>query len=694
MKLGKKIFLMSLSVGLILIMVLGVYSIANLIYLKWSLNNAQSQSSENISERSRANSSAAVNKHAQYIYNDQSNQINNKFFKIYNEIDVISSYLSDLYNKNSYTNNDYVDDDVLLQPGVSKIDVYDEYNKIKNIKTLMLGFVESRDDDRQRSILYVSESGMKISASSIIKTQESNILNNIDMRKMNWYTGAVEKGGFYWSEVYADSETGKSILTCSFPIYDNLGNLKGVLAENVVVDNFYSNTKETDEKAIKYYFLLDQNNKFILGCRANEVPTDYINNEFYNQILNTINSSSDKKGIIMVDDSIAGYSSIQNNGWNLVAIFDYDTLANSYKDVEVRSENFWNKVLDGIEKKIFITSIVYIGILALSTLFVVMISKKFLNKIERPVEDIKGVVREIGKGNLDQKIQINELDDLSSEFNRMTVDLKDYMNNLEKIIAERKRISTELEVAKTIQTSMLLTDFSEFPSISGIDLYATSKPAKEVGGDFYDFFMLDKNRMVFIIADASGKGVPAALFMVIAKTLIKNQAQLGLSPKDILKSVNESLCENNKANMFVTAIVGIFDFKLEKITFANAGHNLPLIYKNGKGFEWLKLKPNFILAGMKNVNYINQTIEIKKGDKIFLYTDGVTEALNNDKELFSNDRLINCLNDGFVKNSTHAKDILDHVQSSVNKFTQGAEQADDITMLVIDYEEDGPNIYN
>ena len=694
MKLGKKIFLMSLSVGLILIMVLGMYSISNLVYLRWSLNNTQSQSKENINERSKSNASESVNEQARLVSDDRSNQMNNKFSRISGEINIISASLSDLYNRSSYTNYDYINDDVFLQPGVSKSDVYDEYNKIKNIKDLMRGFVENGDDSQQRSILYVSESGMKISASSIVKAQDSNVLDNIDMRKMNWYTSAVEKGSFYWSGVYDDSETGKSILTCSLPIYDKSGKLRGVLAENIVIDSFYLNTTGSGQENIKYYFLLDENNKFILGYKENRVPTDYISNEFYDQILNTISSSSDKKGIIMMDDSIAGYSSIQNNGWNLVAVFDYDVLAKPYKEVEERSTNFWDQVLDDIEQRIFITSIIYIAILILSILFVVVVSRKCLNKVERPVEDIKSFVREIGKGNLDQKVQINELDDLSSEFNKMTVDLKDYMNNLEKIIAERKRISTELEVAKTIQTSMLPTDFSEFPSISGIDLYATSKPAKEVGGDFYDFFMLDKNRIVFIIADVSGKGVPAALFMVIAKTLIKNQAQLGLSPKDILKSVNESLCENNQANMFVTAIVGIFDFKLGEITFANAGHNLPLIYKNGKGFEWLKLKPNFILAGMKNINYVNQTIEVEKGDKIFLYTDGVTEALNNDKELFSNDRLINCLNDGFIKDSTNAHDILNHVQSSVNNFTQGAEQADDITMLVIDYEKDEPGIYH
>jgi sigma-B regulation protein RsbU (phosphoserine phosphatase) len=275
----------------------------------------------------------------------------------------------------------------------------------------------------------------------------------------------------------------------------------------------------------------------------------------------------------------------------------------------------------------------------------------------------------------------DELQDMSESFNRMVAALKEYMQNLEAVTADRERIATELDVATKIQASMLPCIFPAFPERAEFDLYASMEPAKEVGGDFYDFFLTDENTLAVVMADVSGKGVPAALFMVIAKTLIKNNAQYGKSPKEVFETVNNLLCENNEADMFVTAFMGYLDIPTGRFTYVNAGHNPPLI-KQGERFEWLKTKPAFVLAGMEDMLYKQQEITLEKGDTLFLYTDGITEAVNNENQLFTDPRLLETVNNGF---DLPLKEFTVFIKDEIDKFADGAEQADDITMLVLRY---------
>jgi len=247
--------------------------------------------------------------------------------------------------------------------------------------------------------------------------------------------------------------------------------------------------------------------------------------------------------------------------------------------------------------------------------------------------------------------------------------------------AKKERIDAELNVATHIQTSMLPHTFPAFPHRAEFDIYATMLPAKEVGGDFYDFFLLDDNTLAVVIADVSGKGVPAALFMVIAKTLIKSNALYGKNPKDVFEAVNNILCENNEENMFVTAFLGYLDIPSGKFTFANAGHNPPLL-RSGKQFDWLKTKPGFILACMENMLYKQYEVFLQPDDELFLYTDGVTEAMNNERELFSDPRLLETANNYL---DLPLKEFTEKLKGEIYKFADGAEQSDDITTLALRY---------
>jgi sigma-B regulation protein RsbU (phosphoserine phosphatase) len=204
-------------------------------------------------------------------------------------------------------------------------------------------------------------------------------------------------------------------------------------------------------------------------------------------------------------------------------------------------------------------------------------------------------------------------------------------------------------------------------------------PAKEVGGDFYDFYFVDKDNLAVVIADVSGKGVPAALFMVITKTLIKNSSS-SQSPKNVLESVNKELCENNEADMFVTAFMGFYNIPSGRFAYVNAGHNPPLVKRTGTGYEFLETEPGFVLAWMDSAQYTEKEIIFGPGDVLFLYTDGVTEAMNGKKELFGEQRLVAALNAG---GNLPPKDLLSAIKREVDNFADGTEQADDITMLAL-----------
>ncbi|GHU49207.1 hypothetical protein FACS1894127_1890 [Clostridia bacterium] len=242
-----------------------------------------------------------------------------------------------------------------------------------------------------------------------------------------------------------------------------------------------------------------------------------------------------------------------------------------------------------------------------------------------------------------------------------------------------------LDVAGRIQQDMLPRTFPRFPGHPGFDLYASMESAKEVGGDFYDFFLINENTLAVVIADVSDKGVPASLFMVIAKTLIRDNALNGKNPKEVFETVNDALCENNEAGMFVTAFLGYLNISSGNFTYVNAGHNLPLL-RSGRGdrmskrFEWLKAEPGFVLAGMKDTFYKLHETTLQVGDELFLYTDGVTEATNREKELFGDQRLLETVNSYL---DLPIKEFTISIKQEIDKFTSGEGQTDDITMLAL-----------
>ena len=298
-----------------------------------------------------------------------------------------------------------------------------------------------------------------------------------------------------------------------------------------------------------------------------------------------------------------------------------------------------------------------------------------------PIHTLIDGVQEVAGGNLDKKINLttgDELELLADNFNNMTGKLTVLMNNLAVKTAADKRTKTELAVATKIQDGMLPKNF---PVRNEFNLHASMTPVKAVGGDFYDFYFLDKDHLVITIADVSDKGVPAALFMVMAKTLLKDNMLTNGKPEnlsDVMRDTNNELCANNEADMFVTLFTAIVELSTGEMTFANAGHNPPFVRRDKK-FSSLGLAQSPIFGTLPGLKFPSKKIQLHDGDAIFMYTDGVTEAMNDKRELFGEERLQRVLDK--LSDEEAAEKILSDVNAAVKSFVGDAQQSDDITML-------------
>ena len=316
-------------------------------------------------------------------------------------------------------------------------------------------------------------------------------------------------------------------------------------------------------------------------------------------------------------------------------------------------------------------------------------------KISKPVEQLARVARgyytEHSKGEEKDKLldvceryksENTEAGTLARSYIAMMKDIDGYIENLRKATAEKERINAELSLASDIQAHMLPCIFPPFPDRSEFDIYATMTPAREAGGELYDFFMTDESHIAVVIADVSGKGVPAALFMVIAKTLIKNYAQTGMTPAEVFTTVNKTLCDGNDAGLFVTAWMGVLDLKSGKLTYVNAGHNPPMLKQGDGDFEYLKSPAGFVLAGLETIKYKQKELFLEPGNRLLLYTDGITEATDSNNALYGEERLKSFMNS---HQSLKPDEMLRGIKTDIDGFVGEASQFDDMTMLMLDY---------
>ena len=332
------------------------------------------------------------------------------------------------------------------------------------------------------------------------------------------------------------------------------------------------------------------------------------------------------------------------------------------------------------------TAAAVLGQLGLSVICMLMVYFLAL----RPLKTVQANIRRYRetkdglavKADLSRVNSKNEIGELTKDIIELTEEIDNYVDEIETITSEKQRIESELDMARRIQLSMMPNLFPPFPERKEFYLHAYVDPAREVGGDFYDYFFIDDDHLCLVIADVSGKGVPAALFMMAAKIILKSSAMQGKSPAEILTATNRAICENNPQDMFVTVWLGVLELSTGNLTAVNAGHEYPAVKRADGRFEVIKTKHNLFIGGMDDVTYKEYELNLKPGDKIFVYTDGLPEATDSAGEMFGMDRMTDALNEYLDEKP---RPLIEGMRESVNKFVKDAEQFDDITMMCLEY---------
>ncbi|MBR0257039.1 MAG: SpoIIE family protein phosphatase, partial [Synergistaceae bacterium] len=544
--------------------------------------------------------------------------------------------------------------------------VMDEIKLFGNLKQIWAPVMESYNGNL--FVVYAAaESGFMISYglnSLEALPEEGNTEYYYNFKSRPWYKEAKEKGGVIFTDIYSDSYNRGLMITCASPFYNAEGKFAGVVAMDMLFGNLYNSIVNVDLGKDSYTFLADKTGKIITPGGGSRHISE-ITSSLEDKIM------SGEAGVSLSNSRVYyAYTPIKSTGWTLCASIPESVILEP-----VRSVN----------ERVIYTILSFLGAFVVIVAVAVIAARKLSHKLTSPIIALEDDVRKISGGNLDYRAEIrtnDEIGDLAKSFNDMAASLKDYVKNLAAVTAEKERIGAELNIATQIQADMLPRIFPPFPERKEFDIYATMNPAKEVGGDFYDFFLVDDNHLALVMADVSGKGVPAALFMVIAKTLIKNRAQMGGTPTEILADVNNQLCEGNEADLFVTVWLGILEISTGHVTASNAGHEYPAIYRPGEGYTLFKTKQSPAVATMEGLRFKASEFTLNPGDELYLYTDGVAEATNSHDELYGTDRMIDALNQA---EGMTVEEILRTLKKSVDDFTGDAPQFDDITMMSLKY---------
>ena len=490
---------------------------------------------------------------------------------------------------------------------------------------------------------------------------------------MDWYLIPKLLGTPYWSEPYFDEGGADMVMTTySLPLYDSSGKMYAVFTADISLEWFADKVKEIKPYPNSRNYMIGRGGTFLVNDRKEAI----LNESFFARPLENGDEElmrtghqmiNGKKGMTSFNREGVSfnifYAPVQATGWSVSVVCLHD-------DVFAGVDSLRNRVLT---------------ILMFGLLFLTGFCYFTVRRLTNPLARFAGSANEIAKGNFHAELPVikskDEMKTLHDSFGTMQQSLVDYIDELKKTTASKERIESELRIARSIQMSMVPKIFPPFPEREDVDLYAKLIPAKEVGGDLYDFFIED-NKLYFIVGDVSGKGVPASLVMAVTCRLFRTIAEHLHTPAEIVKALNDTLAENNESNMFCTAFLGVLDLKTGNMQYCNAGHNAPVMLASSGEVKFMEVKPNLPLGLFGDFPYEGQECDITKETSLFLYTDGVTEAENTTKVLYSDERLLDLL-DKQWKNMPQM--IVDMVLDDVNKHVNGAEQSDDITIMCVHY---------
>ena len=587
---------------------------------------------------------------------------------------------------------------VIYAPGTDKEDpaVNAKIGLLANLFDTMLSLCPSTGCDT----VYIGlPEGVHLSASVNASSWIVNgNIRHYDPRERGWYRQAAQAGALIFTDGEWDANTGAYCVECAMPVYGPDGSLQAVVGTDLFLNEIQEVMSASSVEG-EYNLLINQEGIAVLPMQAETFPMPAADrgsdlreseNTILAQTVAHVLQSGDTgvtRGEMSGGEFYITAAPIHTTGWVLVSAYDQsisnqpatllvdnlsaiqDEATAAYREKTAHTRN------TGIVLLLVVMALMLTGALVLG------------KRIVQPLNTITRRISELSEGNLEFKMEDayrtgDEVEELAESFAAISHKTVMYMDKVVKVTAEKERIGTELSLATDIQAAMLPHIFPAFPDRPDFDIYACMDPAKEVGGDFYDYFLIDDDHLCMVIADVSGKGVPAALFMMASKIILQSVAMLGNSPAMILARTNEAICSNNEAEMFVTVWLGILEMSTGKLVAANAGHEYPALKRPGGAFELYKDRHGFVIGGMDGVRYRQYEIQMEPGAKLFVYTDGVPEATDAQKELFGTDRMLEALNE---VPDTSPKEVLERVRAVVDDFVKDAEQFDDLTMLCMEY---------
>ncbi len=588
---------------------------------------------------------------------------------------------------------------LLTQEGtdLSRGDIQSKIALLSNMNDMMLSQFEN--SERLNSCFIGTPDGLFIIADdrSGKKFTADGELNHIPVTERPWYKGAVETGGVYFTGIEKDMFTDEIGIVCAIPVYHN-----GRIVAVVGADMFLGSMKTAVEETAGQYdqvLIIDRDGHVIfspftegeLQVYSSENAPDLRksdNAELAAFITEAMQGNNSVKVIKLQDKSYYMTAAEMNTvGWTIISVIDSSladqpTVMMQEKTDEIQQasrEIFRNNIRNARNTLIGFLLLIF----ALSIFNAIVLGKR----IVKPLETITKRISSLGGDEKQFRMEDvyrtgDEIETLAQSFADISEKTVAYMNELQTVTAEKERIGAELHLATEIQESQLPRIFPPYPYRPEFELFATMIPAKEVGGDFYDFFLIDDDHLALVMADVSGKGVPAALFMMIAKILIKTRLEAGESPGEVLKNVNNHLLEGNKTGMFVTVWLAVITLSTGEGVAVNAGHEHPIVRRAGGQYEIVKYKHSMAVAAMEDISFREHTFKMNAGDSLFVYTDGVPEAENSSRELLGTERVLAALNKDADASPVQ---VLENVMCGIDAFVGSAEQFDDITMLSMRY---------
>jgi len=704
--LGQKISMVMVGVIIVTLLIVGVIFMLSMKDVSDVVISTNKEVGESVTAISSTSMTEVSKQRLVELAHDKASIADGFFIDFERAVRIVAADAERIYgNPNRYVqktvrppkkeNNGKLSLQVLYSDNVNPNDsrIVHELGLLGNIGDTLMS-VNSQFDDLA-SIYVATESGFMVQADYIAasKFDDAGNIMPLDARRRPWYIGARESGEPYFTPVVRDAHTPQLGIMCGVPVYKD-GKLVAVAGGGMYLDALESLVKNVDLGASGNSCILNRKGQVLFSTYSEgtlaavdggpdlrtldgsiaEIATDAVNGA---------------TGIAMLEidgaDQYVAYAPLKTVGWSVFVILSQVSVEEPTAMMREKLSDLTQQAIDNTNLLIGHSLVMMVSVFACALAFALANSMVLSKKIVKPIKALTEEVQAIEGDNLDFKWDMNTDDEtqvLADSFRSLTERMKMYINDIQLYTAKNERMSAELSLAERIQASMLPHENPPFPDRKEFEIFGVMDPAREVGGDFYDYFFIDDDHLCLTIADVSGKGIPGALFMMISVIILRNTAMMIKNCDRVLAQLNEALCSHNEAEMFLTVWIGILEISTGKLTACNAGHEYPMVKHPDGNYEMLKDKHGLVLGAMQHMKYTEYEIYLEPGSKVFVYTDGLPEATNKDEKMFGTDRVVETLN---VDPNVSPEQTLQNMRKAVDEFVQDAEQFDDLTMLCIEY---------